>query len=185
MLEGPLDEGEALLRVRAAEAVKAEFENTWVGASLSDENRSFEPWVIQARASQVTLPFGLLAFARLNQRPTSPLGQMGVEVGHLVIGRMCPGMIRGMFHVAGDERLESWAVEHQAKLVIFFRNEIRKVNREIEERDIVHALGTAKPNEEQIDAIIGHLQDYGLTLDDWVTKLEAGDLKLVPVNGGA
>ena len=179
-----MDEGEALLRVRAAEAVRAEFENTWVGASLSDENRSFEPWVIQARASQVSLPWNMLSFSRLNQRPTSPLGQMGVEVGHVVVGRMCPGMIRGMFHPAGDERLEDWARDNRQKLIAFFQAEIAKVNREVEERDIVHAIGTAKPNEEQIDAIIGHLEHYGHTLDDWVTKLEAGNLQLVPENGG-
>lgn len=180
MREDPLDEAEALMRVRAAEKVKAEFPEAWVGVALSDENRSFEPWVIQARATSETVGHNQVAFSPLHQRPTSPMGQMGVEVGHVVVGRMCPGMFMGLYHPGGDDRLQDWAIEHKGMLTKYLKREIAKVNREIEARDVIAGVGVPRPSEEEIDAIIGHVSYFRDDLKKWLEKIEAGDLSMTP-----
>lgn len=184
MKEDGLEEAEGLLRVKAGEAVKEAFGDTCVSVSISDENRTFEPWVIEARASEITAPFKQLAFAQLHQRPTAPLGATGVGIGFLVVGRMCPGMLMGLYHPEGEAAVETWAAERQSLLLRTFLDEIQKVKREIDQEDVVAGYKIPPPPPEVMKDVMDHLGFYKRGLQNWHRKIKAGDLSSVPRTEG-
>lgn len=184
MQEDVIEEGESQRRVNAGEAVKANSPDTHVAVSLSDENRTFEPWVIEARASEVTAPFKQIAFAQLHQRPTAPLGATGVGVGFLVVGSMCPGMLMGIYHPEGESAVEEWAAARQPLLLRTFLDEIEKVDREIQQEDVVAGYKIPTPPPEVVEEVIDHLRFYKRGLQHWHKKIRTGDLSSVPRTEG-
>lgn len=168
----------------AGEAVKAELRDTHVAVSLSDENRTFEPWVIDARASEITAPFKQVAFAQLHQRPTAPLGSTGVGTGFLVVGRACPGMCMGVYHPEGEKQVEEWCRIRRALLLNCFWEEICKVKREISDEDIVNGFEIPKPPRDVIEGVLDHLRFYLRGLEHWHSKIKTGDFSSIPRTEG-
>lgn len=160
--------------IEAAESVKA-LGNRTVAAGLSVALRGLEPWVIEVSASKVALPYGSLAFCPLHQRPASPLGTLGIEMGHVYVGEWCPGLFMGFFDPDGDEAVEKWVLDNSDAVTFFISREMDRTQQEIDTRDIRQVDGTnVKP--EDMGPIFEHLVRYEGTLQSWLDKIAAGDL---------
>jgi hypothetical protein len=167
MFEEALDEAESITRVRAGERVKSALPVN-VSISLSDNNRGFEPWVVNVAATEYTQEYRNWAWSPLHQAASSPLGKLGVETTMVVVGAYCPGLISGFYHVHGNEKLQLWALSHGDGIANYLGREIAKIEAEV--------------NEEQRDQIWTHM---GLHLEDLKKlkeKVQRG--KLVPKEEG-
>jgi hypothetical protein len=181
MFEEALDEAESITRVRAGERVKSALPVN-VSISLSDNNRGFEPWVVNVAATEYTQEYRNWAWSPLHQAASSPLGKLGVETTMVVVGAYCPGLISGFYHVHGNEKLQLWALSHGDGIANYLGREIAKIEAEVKERDLVTVPGTPVLNEEQRDQIWTHM---GLHLEDLKKlkeKVQRG--KLVPKEEG-
>jgi hypothetical protein len=160
----------------AAEEVKMILGDRNVCVGLSTENRSMEPWCMEAVASDISITQGnCFAFSPLHQRPSSPLGMLGIEVGHLYVGDRCPGLFQGFFHPDGFARMFDWLEENETKVCRFLRDEIGRTEEEIANEDLRQVRGTRALSGEEKGVVLQHLKNYLADVEEWHRKVAEAD----------
>lgn len=183
----PLSESDLLIRARAAERVKKLSGDRFVSVGYTDWDHSLEPWVVELSASAAIHRAGedegnaeyLWAFCPLHQRPTSAVGQVGVEIAHTVVAHMCPGLLVGIYHTAGFEQAELWAIEYPHKLGTMLRAESSRLQVEVAEEDIALVPGATKRLKgDELRAVLDYLTHQAKKLEVMDSEIQEGKLPM-------